>query len=239
MPRGRGEPADMAAGVERSGPLPEGADERYEGYGVLGVSFGSGDLLALRRFPISSSAGGYTAVWHRSADGRWTFYSDIGSHAGCLRYFGPALHHSVVSPIRIDWANPRGFTVAVDGGRTLFWSVALRSTWTTAMLSKAAQRVPAAWLTRARMLSALGVVARIALRAGRLQLAGRTPDGSRFTASPRSVWDIAASRARLHGRDLGPVIKVKQQVALGEFSIPRRPLLMFGSVTMQRSAPTS
>jgi hypothetical protein len=125
--------------------------------------------------------------------------------------------------------------VAVDGGRTLSWSVALRSTWTTSALNEATHWVPTAWLTSARVLSALAVVARIALRAGHLRLTGRTPDGSHFAAEPRSVWDIAASRARLHGRDLGPVMTVTQQVALGEFWIPRRPLLMFGSVTMQRS----
>jgi hypothetical protein len=175
-------------------------------------------------------------VWHRSADGRWTFYSDVGGHAGCSRYFGPALHECVVSPIRIDWTHPREFAVAVDGGRTLSWRVALRSTGSTAVLSEAAHRVPRAWLASAGMLSVLGVVAGIALRAGRLRLAGCTPDGSRFTARPRHLWDIAASRAMLHGRDLGRMVKIKRQLALGEFWIPRRPLLMFGGVTMQSPA---
>jgi hypothetical protein len=53
--------------------LPDGQDERFNGYGVMGVPFVSGDLLALRRFPNTSIGDGYTSVWHRRPDGRWLF----------------------------------------------------------------------------------------------------------------------------------------------------------------------
>ena len=53
-----------------------------------GVSFASGHVLALRCFPASSIGPGYTSLWHRDPDGRWTFYATVPPAQSCARYFG-------------------------------------------------------------------------------------------------------------------------------------------------------
>jgi hypothetical protein len=65
-------PADEAADTETAG-LPAGGGERFAGYGVMGLPFRSGHVLAMRRFPASSIGPACTSVWHRSPDGRWVF----------------------------------------------------------------------------------------------------------------------------------------------------------------------
>lgn len=71
------EPCTEAERVEASARLPAGDQERFAGYGVMGLPFSSGRLLALRRFPASSVGPGFSSVWHWSPDGRWIFYTDI------------------------------------------------------------------------------------------------------------------------------------------------------------------
>ena len=44
--------------------LPSGGEERFAGYGVMGLPFASGHVLAMRRFPASSIGPGYSSVWH-------------------------------------------------------------------------------------------------------------------------------------------------------------------------------
>lgn len=218
------EPAEVAARMERGVPLPDGPGERYAGYGVLGVSFRSGDVLALRRFPVTSNCCGYTSVWHRSRDGHWTFYSDVVAEKGCQRHFGPAVSQTVVAPIRIEWTGARSLEIAVAGGRLLAWSLVLAPTAATRLLNELARLMPARCWTNERMLAAVAAVARLALRAGPLRLSGLTPTGSRFVSSPQALWSVADSRATIQGRDLGRMGSIGAQHALGEFLIPRRPL---------------
>jgi hypothetical protein len=47
-------PAEIVEELERKADLPPGAQERFFGYGVMGLPFRSGHILALRRFPASS-----------------------------------------------------------------------------------------------------------------------------------------------------------------------------------------
>jgi hypothetical protein len=224
------EPADMAADIERGLPLPPGPGDRFTGYAIFGVPFCTGDVLALRRFPTSSVGTGYTSLWHRAPDGVWTFYADVGLDQGCARYFG--IPGKVGAPIRIEWTGARGLTVAVDGGRAATWSIALASTAMTRLLTRIAAHVPASWRTDERALRCLGRAAGVALRAGRVTLAGDTPTGVRFLASPMAVWAVSASRAIVAGRDLGPQGPITPQPALGDFRIPRRGLFAVGSAFM-------
>jgi hypothetical protein len=228
----REEPADLAAAIERAGLLPEGPGERFTGYAVLGVPFKSGDALALRRFPLTSIGSGYTSVWHRSPEGHWTFYSDVAADGGCTRYFGRGVRDAVTAPIRIEWTSPRSISVAVDGGRVLAWTLALRPTVSTRMLNRIAGLIPPGYCTDERVLRAMEMAARVALRAGELRPAGDTPAGSRFLINPRAVWFVEASRATLAGRDLGPVGPIVPQPALGDVRIPRRGLFAIGAAFM-------
>jgi hypothetical protein len=55
-------PKDLVDKLERGAELPGGSEERFVGYGVMGVPFTSGHLLAMRRFPASSLGVGYTSA---------------------------------------------------------------------------------------------------------------------------------------------------------------------------------
>src|SRR5947209_1004370 len=82
------DPRDLVAEIEACPRMPNGSEERFAGYGVMGLPFGSGHILALRRFPASSIGPGYRSVWHRDPDARWTFFQDVAPNQGCSRYFG-------------------------------------------------------------------------------------------------------------------------------------------------------
>jgi hypothetical protein len=233
------EPAELAAAIERAGLVPDGPVDRFGGYAVLGVPFQSGDALALRHFPVTSQGPGYTSVWHRSPDGGWTLYSDVAANQGCSRYFGSAVRDEVTAPIRIEWTGPRSLIVAVDGGRALAWTLALRPTAATRLLNQVAVLVPRQFWKNHRVLRAMEVAARVTLRAGNVRLTGETPAGNRFVVNPRAVWLVDASRATLAGRDLGPMGSITPQPALGDVCIPRRGLFAVGAAFMSPPASTS
>ena len=47
-------PKSLAESTEFGAELPPGNEERFSGYGVMGLPFASGHILSLRRFPASS-----------------------------------------------------------------------------------------------------------------------------------------------------------------------------------------
>jgi hypothetical protein len=223
-----GEPADLTAALERDPPALPGPGERSRGYTVLGVPFLSGDLLALRRFPSTSSGSACTSVWHRAASGRWTFYADVPADEGCARYFDSGIDELVHAPIRIEWPDLRSLIVSVNGGRTISWSLELASTVATRLFTRLASAMPERSWNDPRVRGVLESLAPILLRTGRLRLSGPTPSGYRFVTTPRAVWAVASSRAMLDGRPLGPMAPLPEQVALAGFWIPRRALFAIG-----------
>jgi hypothetical protein len=70
-------PKDLAHSMERARVVPEGGGERFAGYGILGLSFDSGHVLAFRRMTATSLGLPYTTVWHRDPGGLWTLYGDV------------------------------------------------------------------------------------------------------------------------------------------------------------------
>ena len=83
--------------------MPEGEGERFFGYAVIGLPFDSGHVLSLRRFPASSIGPGYTSVWHRDPEGRWTFYQDALPELACSRYFGVEIRDLPLSRQRREY----------------------------------------------------------------------------------------------------------------------------------------
>jgi hypothetical protein len=118
------EPAEIVKKLEAHAELPPGSEERFFGYGVMGLPFKSGHLLGLRRFPASSIGPGYRSVWHRAPDGRWTFYQDQPPEMACTRYFGDEVdevREGAMGPApqraRLrDFAIPQRGLFAVAGG---------------------------------------------------------------------------------------------------------------------------
>ena len=56
------EPRNMAEATVSHPSLPPGREERFSGYGVMGLPFRSGHVLGLRRFTASSIGSGYSSV---------------------------------------------------------------------------------------------------------------------------------------------------------------------------------
>lgn len=210
-----------------------GTGDRYTGYAVLGVAFTSGDVLALRRFPVTSRGPAYTSVWHRSPEGRWTFFTDVADQ-GCARYFGPALDEVVVAPIRIEWTGPRSVSIAIDGGRRLTWSLLMRSTALTRSFNRLAPTLSPVFAKYPALLVLLSTVARLFLRTGPLRLVGRTPSGAGFVGQPWGLWVVRSSRACIAGHDTGPDRPLDMDLALGDFRIPRRGLFAASHAVVSR-----
>ena len=55
--------------VDFSAKHPPGNEERFSGYGVMGLPFASGHILSLRRFEAFSRREGYMSVWHMNPEG--------------------------------------------------------------------------------------------------------------------------------------------------------------------------
>jgi hypothetical protein len=220
-------PSVLAGEIERQPELPAGTGERFMGYGVMGLPFASGHVLALRRFPASSIGPAYTSVWHRDAAGRWEFWQDQPDDQACSRYFGSALTKTRRARIELDWPGESTMRVAIaDAGFS--WTMTLESSPVTRALSAIGARLPDRLWHAAPVLAAIGSSAGVALRAGRVAVAGRAPNGQEFVANPLRIWLIAISTACLGDEHFGAPAPLGQQARLGDFWIPQRGVFAIG-----------
>ena len=97
------DPHSSALVLERRRPPLRGRREQFLGYGITGIAFSSGYLVALRRFTASSIGPPYTTVWVRDPHGRWVFHTNVEPRRSCPRYFGPLLHAARVDDIEVTW----------------------------------------------------------------------------------------------------------------------------------------
>lgn len=219
-------PAALAADAETTA-LPTGSGERFGGYGVMGLPFSSGHVLAMRRFPASSIGPAYSSVWHRDPQGGWTFWQDQQDDQSCSRYFSAALRGTRRGDIHLSWPTASTLRVVVPEG-DLEWTASLTATAATHVLNGMARLLPArAWRSR-RVLAAMGPVAGGALRAGKVAMTGTAPNGQRYQVNPLRLWVIDHSTARLRGDDLGRIGPLEEQARLGDFWIPQRGVFAIG-----------
>ena len=228
--------AQVAADAEARADLPSGADERFAGYGIMGLPFSSGHVLAMRRFSASSVGPAYTSVWHRDPSGAWTFWMDEPPEVGCPRYFGPALADARRTDIVLEWTGPATLRLAVPEAR-LEWVTTFRGSVVTSVLNGVGSVMPDRWWRADRVLSVLGPVAGAALRAGHGGLAGAAPNGPRFKANPMKVWLVAEATASLDGEDLGPPGPLAEQARLADFWIPQRGVFAVGRAFFATPTP--
>jgi len=230
-------PREIIQYIEKTASLPVGSGERFAGFAVIGVPFRSGHVLALRRFPASSLGAGYTSVWHRNPAGAWTFYSTISPEQGCSRYFGAEIQRNIVGPIEIVWTDPSQFRVQI--GDALEWEVTLSESPLSRLMNSTARLVPEKWWQKRMTLKMMGNAARIALGTGKMNLAGRTPNGHEFIANPQRVWLIDSSRAVVNGIDLGPLGALDVQASLNDFLIPQRGIFAVARAFLEAPRGTS
>jgi len=222
--------SEAVESIEHDAPLLPGPGDRFTGYGVMGLPFRSGHVLALRRFPASTIGPGYTSVWHRDPAGRWTFYSTVAPDLACARYYGRQIHRNVVTTIDIRWTDSTRFRILA--GTAVQWDVTLRSSLVTKALNAVAGAIPERAWQAPGFLAIMGAVAGIALGAGKVNLTGYTPNRQRFIANPRAVWLVASTNAVVDGIDIGPAGPVAEQVSLGDFLIPRRGVFAVASTRL-------
>ena len=221
------EPRALAELTEIDPQVPEGTEDRFRGYGVMGLPFDSGHLLALRRFPASSLGYGYSSVWHRDPNGRWTFWSDVSPRASCARFFGEAIDEAVRAPIAVRWTDARVLRITVGDG-VLDWQVDLCATPVTAVMNAAAGLLTDGMWRSPRVLHWLAAAARQLLGVGQVAFTGTVPNGQRFVVNPQRLWLVEASTASLRGRDLGVPAPLPSQARLGDFAIPQRGVFALG-----------
>lgn len=220
---------EQASNAERGARPGTGDGERFSGYGVMGLPFSSGHVLAMRRFPVTSIGPGYSSVWLRRPSGAWTICADAPAEASCARYFGSALTSAVQCPVTVTWTGDAALTIAVSGEVDLTWKLALETTPLTRAMTTVMSALPDPLLEHAAFLKVMGAAAGPTLRAGRLGLAGRVPNGQNFRAKPRRMWFVSASSATLDGQDLGTPKPLPDQTRLGDFWIPQRGIFLIGA----------
>lgn len=226
------EPRDLAELTEIDPALPSGTGDRFSGYGVIGLPFASGHILALRRFPASSLGYGYSSVWHRTPEGRWTFWSDVAPEASCSRFFGSAIDEVGIEPIRIRWIGPRAFAVSV-GDCILDWRVRLRATPATILMNGIGACLSDDALRRPGMLRLLSALAGPVLGVGRVRLTGLAPNGHHFIANPLRAWRVSDSQAVVRGTSLGAPGPLAEQAVLGDFAIPQAGVFVIGRTSFE------
>ena len=228
-------PRDYAVWTEHHAALPRSTWERFSGYGVIGLPFSSGHLLALRRFPASSVGAGYSSVWHRTPTGRWTIYADVEPSQSCSRYFSASVAESITTEVTIEWTGSDQMRVAVPAAE-LRWVVNLESTWQTNAMNTMASALPERLWKNPRVLSAMGTVARYLLDVGPVGLWGRASNGHRFIANPRRIWMVGTSSASLRGESLGEPEPLPEQTTLRDFKIPQRGILALGDALFENES---
>jgi hypothetical protein len=221
------EPRKLVEQLEAAASLPPGSEERFNGYGVMGLPFRSGHILAMRRFPASSVGPGYTSVWHRTPNGDWLFYATVSPREACTRFFGAIASAAIETEIRLVWSTPFRLHIAMPS-LSFEWEITAEATTATRLMNTAGRLLPNVAWRRSAMLAVMSKLAEPLLGVGRVGLHGRVPNGQRFIANPRVLWALIESRARLAGKDFGSPGPVQPQARLGDFWIPQRGMLAIG-----------
>jgi hypothetical protein len=208
------------------------------GYGVMGLTFGSGHVLALRRWTASSVGEGFTSIWHRDPDGRWTFYQSVGEDTACTRYFGAEVDRVCFGPIGLEWKSQRRLHIYTVDTDEVDWTVEMAPTPVTRLMSLVGSHLPApAWRSRL-VLTTMGAVAGRALRIGKVDLTGRTSNGQRFDANPVRIWRVTGSHAVVEGQEVGPIGPLPEQAHLADFYIPQQGIFAVGHAFITQVTPS-
>jgi hypothetical protein len=221
-------PRDTVAAVLANPILPPGDDERFVGFGIMGLPFSNGHYLAMRQFPATTFAPPYLSVWHRDPSCNWTFYATTPGQQSCARYFGSATPNDAVQcDIDVSWVGPWSVLIEIPG--LLHWTVDLKATAATRLMGTIGSRLSESAWSDPTTLKRLSRAASRTLGVGDVRLTGRAPNGQCYTMAPKQLWVVADSRAVLRGQDLGPGGPLLRQARLGDFRMPQRGIGMVGS----------
>jgi len=227
--------ARVTAIGERLADAPWPNHEYFRGWGVFGLPFHSGHVLALRVVPENSFAP-YRTVWHRDPEGRWSIFADATRlDIACPRYYGPACHYAGHARIGVEWTSATTLRITVDQP-SLDWTLSVRASPTLAIINAVSAVLPlASWrpgpLVRARerIAHALGM--------GDLTLFGTFPSGHVGTLMPKRMYYVDRSQATLDGLDLGRPTRVDTNPMIGDVPLPARGVLVIGQAMLKIRDP--
>lgn len=213
------------------GHAPWPGHEYVKGWGVFGLPFDSGHVLALRVFP-EGDFGPYQTVWHRDPGGRWSMHVDGPRlDTACPRYFAAACHFTGYARIGLTWAGPATLRVTMDSP-ALEWTLTATSTRLLDLLNTMNAAMPlATW--RLRSLVWARELLASTLGMGQLRLSGTMPSGHRGTLMPKRMYFIDDSQAMLDGVDLGRPTHLRANPTIGGIPLPARGVLASGQAVFE------
>lgn len=213
--------------AERRGTAAWPDHEYVRGWGVFGLPFDSGHVLALRVFPENDFAP-YRTLWHRNPKGEWSIFVD-GERldTACPRYYGPACIYTGFARISLTWTGPSSLRVTMDNP-SLEWTVRATETPTLRVMNAVSRRLPL-WTWRSQALvRARERLAKQVLGMGDIRMSGRMPSGHFGTLMPENMYFIDEATAILRGQDLGRPATVAINPRIGDVPLPARGVLAIG-----------
>jgi hypothetical protein len=214
---------------EVRGPAPWPGYEHVKGWGVFGLPFDSGHVLALRVFP-ESDFGSYRTVWHRDAAGNWSILVDGPRlDTACPRYYGAACASTGFASIELTWTGPASLRIEVEEP-SLEWTLTASDTPTLRVLNAMSARLPL-WTWRPRPLVRMRERIARRLGMGNVELSGTMPSGHVGTLMPQRMYFVRESRAVLEGVDLGRPVEGGPNPVIGKVPLPARGILAIGQAT--------
>ncbi|MFE1177169.1 hypothetical protein [Streptomyces sp. NPDC058773] len=213
------------------GQAPWPRHEYVKGWGVFGLPFDSGHVLALRVFP-ENSFGPYRTLWHRTPNGSWSIHVDGPHlHTACPRYYGPACDHTGYARIGLTWTGPATLRVTMDSP-ALDWTLTASTTRLLTFLNAISGALPLATWRPRPLVRARERLAR-ALGMGDLQLSGTMPSGHTGTLMPQRMYFVDDAHALLDDTDLGRPVQLTENPRIGDVSLPSRGVLAIGQATWE------
>lgn len=211
---------------EVRGHAPWPNHEYVKGWGVFGLPFESGHVLALRVFP-ENDFGSYKSLWHSPPTGGWSIHVDGARlDTACPRYYGPACNHTGFAKIALAWTGPSTLRVTMDTP-SLDWTLTASSTTLLDLLNVISATLPmVTWKPRSlvRVRELMGA----ALGMGHMPLSAKMPSGHAGILMPKRMYFIESSRAVLDGVDLGHPTHLPDNPSIGEVRLPKRGVLAMG-----------
>ncbi|MFB6189531.1 MAG: hypothetical protein ABEI57_06575 [Halapricum sp.] len=208
-------------------PSPVPGYEHVRGFGIYGLPFDTGHVLALRVFPENDFAP-YVTIWHRTPEGTWSIYVDGPRHdTACPRYYGAAVDNVASSKITLTWLGPMELRVAMDDP-DLDLTVELESSRLTTLVNAVGPRIPVSVWRVPEVARGLARIADLVFDIGTVRLVGTAPNGQRTVLLPRQLYPIVTGSATLDGVDLGRPVRSKTNPTIGSVALPARPMLAIG-----------
>ena len=218
--------ARASAIAERVGDAPWPGHEHVSGWGVFGLPFDSGHVLALRVFPDNPFAP-YRTVWHRDPDGHWSIYADAPRlDIACPRYYGAACTRTAHASIEVTWTGPSSLRVSMDEPR-LEWTVTATASPVMAALNGVSSLLPLASWRRPALVHMRERAARL-LGLGDIALTGTMPSGHTGILMPQRMYLVRESTATLDGTDLGRPARLDHNPTIGHVPLPARGIVAIG-----------